>query len=244
MPIKIPPHWVTPFEVVDRTLVVRFPKPRKVISSAVHGGGIGWAHAIINHQVPAHPGTPGCVIDDSHLWEDPSRTLKNIAQGIGVTGRAVGFMTAVDLRQLVVTREQAKGVWVEGFFTVGVTNAVRAGELTYDFSDVNVPGTINIILVTNAQLQISALVGAIGVATESKTAVLLEKGIPSCSGPFVATGTGTDSLVIAIGDGPRLRYSGTHTKIGELIGRVVARGVAKGLSRTKHPITGIRRKKK
>ncbi len=75
----------------------------------------------------------------------------------------------------------------------------------------------------------AALVGAVSVATESKTAKLIEKRILSSSGSGLATGTGTDSIVIAIGDGPRLRYSGTHTKMGELIGRVVTRGIGVGL---------------
>ena len=80
----------------------------------------------------------------------------------------------------------------------------------------------------------AALVGAVMVATESKAAILLDARIASSSGFGIATGTGTDSLVIAIGDGPRLRYSGTHTKIGELIGKVVARGVGEGLEKIKY----------
>ena len=231
MPITLPPGWVTSFEVVDCTLVVKFPKPRKIISSAVRGGGIGWVDAIINHQVPYNPDLYGCVKENSRRWADPSRTLKTIAEGVGIAGGFAGLMTAVDLRQLVVKREQAEGVWVEGFFTVGVTNAVRAGEPTHAVSEKGDIGTINIILVTNAKFGAAALVCAVSVATESKTAILLDKKIPTCSGGLGATGTGTDSLVIAIGDGPRLRYSGTHTKIGELIGRVVADGVTEGLKR-------------
>ena len=226
MPVAPTRNWVTPFEVIDRTLVVRFPQPRRVISSAVRGGGIGWAQAIINHQVSEtfkhstkeNPRT-------QHL-EDPSRTLGKIASALGIPGRCVGLLTAVDLRNLVVTREQEAGLWVEGFFTIGVTNAVRAGEPTKEPSRL---GTINIILVTNAKLGMAALVGAVTVATESKTALLMENQIPSSSGRSWATGTGTDSIVIAIGEGPRLRYSGTHTKIGELIGRVVDRGMREGL---------------
>ncbi|MGH7228005.1 MAG: adenosylcobinamide amidohydrolase, partial [Nitrospiraceae bacterium] len=93
-------------------------------------------------------------------------------------------------------------------------------------------GTINIILVTNARLASSALVGAVQVATESKTAVLLSKKVPSWTGSPGATGTGTDAVVVACGTGPRLRYSGTHTKIGEMIGRLVRRGVTEGLIRS------------
>ena len=190
---------------------------------------MGWVHGIINHQVPSNPDLSGCEKSKSRRYEDPSRTLKKIAEGVGLTGGFAGLMTAVDLRQLVVKREQAEGLWVEGLFTVGVTNAVRAGEPTHAEAEQQNVGTINIILVTNAKLGAAALVSAVGVATESKTAVLLDKKIPTCSGELGATGTGTDAIVIAIGDHPRMRYSGTHTKIGELIGRVVANGVSEGL---------------
>jgi len=221
-------NWVTPFEVIDRTLVVRFSQPRRVISSAVRGGGIGWAHAILNHHVSESIRHSTREEPRTQQWENPSRTLGKIADRFGIPGRCVGFLTAVDLRNLVVIREQEAGLWVEGLFTIGVTNAVRAGEPTDELSRV---GTINIILVTNAKLTMAALVGAVTVATEIKTALLMENHIPSISGRAWATGTGTDSMVIAIGDGPRLRYSGTHTKMGELIGRVVARGMREGLDK-------------
>jgi iron complex transport system ATP-binding protein len=124
---------------------------------------------------------------------------------------------------------------VECFCTVGVTNAVRAGELPIADSRLRRPvGTINIILVTNARLTASAMVGAVQVATESKAAVLLERAIRSSVSPAIATGTGTDAVVVACGlrtDGPMLRYSGTHTEIGAMIGRLVRSGVLLGLDR-------------
>lgn len=233
MRMRIPKSWVTPFEVIDRNLIVKFTPPRRVISSAVRGGGIGWAEAVINHQV-----SDSCLNSKKgkpffQQWEDPSRTLGKVANRLGISGRCVGLMTGVDLEHLVVTREHAGGMWVEGFFTIGVTNAVRAGEPASDISQVTQPGTINIILVTNVKFAMPALVGAVVVAAESKTAKLIEERISSSSRSGLATGTGTDSIVIAMGEGPRLRYSGTHTKIGELIGRVVARGVGQGLEMIK-----------
>ncbi|HJU05824.1 MAG TPA: adenosylcobinamide amidohydrolase, partial [Nitrospiraceae bacterium] len=117
-----------------------------------------------------------------------------------------------------------------GFFTVGITNAVRAGEPNVDLGmDASRTGTINIIVVTNARLPASAMVGAVQVITESKTGVLLDHRVPSYTGRSHATGTGTDAVVMACGDGPLLRYSGTHTKFGELIGQLVQRGVMEGL---------------
>jgi len=141
------------------------------------------------------------------------------------------------MKHVVALREESNGIWVECFCTVGVTNAVKAGEpASYTGSGrrCSSAGTINIILVTNAILSIPAMVGAVQVATESKTAVLLEQAISSWTGRHVATGTGTDTVVVAcrLRGGPRLHYSGTHTMIGAMIGRVVGRCVQTGLART------------
>ena len=232
MQMKREKRWVTPYTIVDRTLVINFDHPKRMISSAVYGGGIVRASAIINHQVSVDPLDGHGLVSSPDLWPDPSRYLGQLARGLDLKGPHVGMMTAVDMRRLVRKREDEEGIWVEGFFTVGITNAVYAGEPIRDEprqADSFQMGTINIILVTNARLSSAAMVGAVGVATESKTAILLKRQIPNYSGSNLATGTGTDALVIAIGDRPTLRYSGTHTKIGELIGRVVTRGVDEGL---------------
>jgi len=95
-------------------------------------------------------------------------------------------------------------------------------------------GTINIILVTNATLTMTALVGAVQVATESKTGTLIKNRVPSrCRKASLATGTGTDAVVVAssLEGVHKVPYSGTHTEMGTLIGRVVTRCVQKGLAR-------------
>ena len=92
-------------------------------------------------------------------------------------------------------------------------------------------GTINLILVTNATLSASAMVGMVQVATEAKTAVLLRAKVKSWTGRSGATGTGTDAVVVVSGNGPRQRYSGTHTLLGELVGRVIGIAVTEGLAR-------------
>jgi adenosylcobinamide hydrolase len=69
------------------------------------------------------------------------------------------------------------------------------------------------------------------VATEAKTAVLLDAKVKSWTGRSRATGTGTDAVVVVGGSGPPVRYSGTHTLIGELVGRVIEEAVTEGLAR-------------
>ncbi|MBI4401873.1 MAG: adenosylcobinamide amidohydrolase [Nitrospirae bacterium] len=228
--------FLTRFRIACDTLVIDLETRRRVLSSAPCGGGLVHARYIVTHQVAANPvATP--VSTPRHTWGDPARYLSRVAANLGADRDCVALMTAVALKQLVTLREEMAGIWVEGFFTVGVSNAVQAGEPPVPSADGKnrfVPGTINIILVTNARLATPAMVGAVQVATESKTAVLLSKRVPSWTGLPGATGTGTDAVVVACGEGPAFQYSGTHTEIGAMIGRLVNRGVAEGLIRSNH----------
>ena len=221
----------TAFSFRDRTLVVDLGRPRRVISSAVRGGGIVKVRYLLNHEVPANP----CASPHpQRSWPDPSRYLARVAARLGITEKVVGLMTAVDVRNVVTVREAYRPIWVEAWVTVGVTNAVHAGRVRNPKTGRSCssgPGTINIILVTNARLSAAAMVGAVQVATESKTAVLLERRVPSATGASLATGTGTDVTVVGGGAGPYIRYSGTHTPIGAMIGRAVRRAVERGLKR-------------
>ena len=224
------------YRIDGGTLIIDLKHLYRIISSAPRGGGIVRACSILNHQVPANP--MAFRRPTTMRWGDPSRYLGRLAARLKARRPTVGLMTAVPMTQLVVDREESGQVWVECFCTVGVTNAARAGEpvlLTPRKSGLHGPGTINIILITNATLTTTALVGAVQVATESKTGTLIKNNIRSTARPSsLATGTGTDAVVVASSlEGiHRMPYSGTHTEVGALIGRLVARCVQEGLTRS------------
>ncbi len=225
------------YRVLHDTLVIDLAKRYRIVSSAPRGGGIVRARSIVNHQVPARPEKRrGPSVGE---WSDPARYLGRLARRVRAAMPVVGLMTAVPMTQLVVDREESGPLLLECFCTVGVTNAVRAGEPVLlskreSRQDRNPAGTINIILVTNATLAVPAMVGAVQVATESKTATLIKNRVPSaCERAALATGTGTDAVVLAssLEGAHRLQYSGTHTEMGAMIGRLVARCVERGLRR-------------
>ncbi len=227
----------TRYRVTQQTLLIDLGARQRVLSSAPQGGGFTTALHILNQQVESNP-----VTNTSHRaqrWGNPARALRRLAISLGAKQRTVGLMTAVPMKQLVTVRASSGAIWVECFATVGVTNAVRAGErpnASVRQSVAATPGTINLILVTNVCLSNAAMVGAVQVATESKTGVLRDHAVPSWTGRSGATGTGTDAVVIACrlrGKGLWHAYSGTHTVVGALIGRVVAQCVARGLAKEK-----------
>lgn len=225
----------TAFSIRHQTLIVDLGNLRSVLSSAPRAGGMTRARYILNHQVANNPiGRNSCATGALARCADPSRALGKLATSLGIRGKFVGLMTAVSLADFVAIRAASDHIWVEGFVTVGTANAVRAGETAEprQLADGRAhPGTINVILVTNARLSASAMVGMVQVATEAKTAVLLHARVKSWTGRSKATGTGTDAVVIVGGTGPYMRYSGTHTVIGELVGRVVEAAVTEGLVR-------------
>lgn len=226
----------TRYRVVGQTLVIDLGGRKRVLSSAPQGGGLTLASWVLNHQVEANP---FATVNHSKTFTHPGHFLRKVASRLQIPGPIVGLMTAVPMTQLVMARAASDGIWMECFATVGVTNAVRAGEWPPECSGRDrpgKPGTINIILITNGSLSQAAMVGVVQVATEAKTGILRDYAVPSCHSGIAATGTGTDAVVIACrlrGQGPSLIYSGTHTIIGALVGRVVADCVARGLAKAK-----------
>jgi len=225
----------TAFQVRRKTLIVDLGGLRSVLSSAPRAGGMTKARYILNHQVAAKPiGKDDRGRGTGARNADPARALSQLARSLGIRDKFVGLMTAVSLADIVTVREVHGQMWVEGFVTVGTSNAVRAGEpvmLSQRNRRGTHPGTIILILVTNARLSSSAMVGVVQVATEAKTAALFDADVKSGTGRSGATGTGTDAVVVVSGDGAPQRYSGTHTVLGELVGRVVGTSVTEGLAR-------------
>jgi adenosylcobinamide hydrolase len=226
----------TRYRVRGQTLVIDLEGRKRVLSSAPQGGGLTVASYLLNHQVEA---TPLACGNQSLVFRDPATCLRELAVRMGICAPTVGLMTAVPMTQVVTARAISDGVWVECFATVGVTNAVRAGEWPLEVSAgvrLVKPGTINLILITNGSLSQAAMVGAVQVATEAKCGVLRDHDVLSCQSGAAATGTGTDAVVIACslrGQGVLHIYSGTHTVIGALMGRVVTDCVVRGLEKAK-----------
>ncbi len=224
------------YRVRGQTLVIELEGRKRVLSSAPQGGGFRVASYILNHQVDAQSSVPGTQSLSCH---DPASCLRELAVSMGIHASTVGLMTAVPMTQVVTARAASDGLWVECFATVGVTNAVRAGEWPPGDIAANrllKPGTINLILITNGSLSQSAMLGAVQVATEAKSGVLRDHGVRSCLSSAAATGTGTDAVVIACslrGQGTWHLYSGTHTVMGALIGQVVTDCVTHGLAKAR-----------
>jgi len=198
---------------------VAFPSPRSVISAAVLNGGAVTADHILNLRVDKNrAGLEG-------PFEPSEITLDRYCGQMGWTGTTVGMMTAADMTSYRKVSREEEGVTVTALVTVGISNAKRAGEpaecrdLT---AGMPAAGTINIIILTDALLLPAAMVEAVQMVTEAKTAALQNLNIQNPRTGALATGTGTDAVAVASGAGPvRIRYCGKHMLFGEILASVV-----------------------
>ena len=160
---------------------------------------------------------------------------------LGIAHSDLAFLsTGADMDNLAVCEKSFEEFKVCCLATAGVkNNALRAGVDLADYVErdgnyIKLNGTINIILLTNTTLSDGALASSIITATEAKTAALQDLDVRSTYTPEIqATGTGTDSIIVASGKGlgEALRLTSGHTKMGELIGTSTKMAVAEALKK-------------
>ncbi|WP_296766544.1 adenosylcobinamide amidohydrolase [Sediminimonas sp.] len=151
-------------------------------------------------------------------------------------GDAVAFLTSRDVRAYVDRSVRMGAVEARAVATVGLSNAERVGtrmdRAGHDW------GTINIAVViepAGGGLSEAALVEALSIATQARTAAVIAAGPDLPTGR--ATGTGTDCIAVAAPSG-LMNYAGLHTDTGEAVGRAVYDAVLAG---TQDWMTHVRR---
>ena len=188
---------------------LQFTRPHRVVSSAVLNGGFTEANHILNLKVPL----------TVNYNVSPEKTLRMFSHRKIWTGATVGLMTAASMNTFVLRKENINNTEIAIIVTAGLSNARRAGDKA-DY--INSAGTINIIMYTSGQLTPAAMVEGVMIITEAKTAALQELQILSPLSGKIATGTGTDAIVIVSGYGPdKFEHCGKHLLLGETIGRTV-----------------------
>jgi adenosylcobinamide amidohydrolase len=206
-------------EIIGDTLAIQLEVPLKTLSSAVLNGGFVEARAIINQHIPK---------DYDHA--DPEGLLSKMARKLGLPKPVVGFMTAANIRNVAVTTERYKDLIVNALITAGLSYPATAGDaVAFPLRN---SGTINIILLVDGNLTDSGMVDAVKTVTEAKSVTLRELDVRSFFSGEVASGTITDSVIVTCtGRGELIKYAGTATKLGELIGKSVRKAVKEAIQK-------------
>jgi adenosylcobinamide amidohydrolase len=203
---------------VDReAVVVTARAPLAAVSSALVGGGLGAARAIVNLHVPKNVGP-----DELEL------RLAEFAVRRGVPSPWIGLLTAAWTEKAELAEAVDHGLGVLAVVTVGLSNRVAAGMAP---AAVWTPSTINVIVVVDAAPEPAALVNAVMTVTEVKTALLAAAGV-RCGDGTLASGTSTDAVVVAAtGRGRPCRFGGPVSVLGAVIARASRTALTAGISR-------------
>jgi adenosylcobinamide amidohydrolase len=216
-----------------RALVVSLGGPHEVVSWAVVNGGRRQADAVVWREVRS-----GELGPDS----DARRLMRETLAQVG-RPEAVGLLTARDVRRFEEERVVRGGVRARCVATVGLGNALAAGDptttntATTTTTGREVVGTINVLCAVSFALSEEALLEASALAAEARAAALLAARVPSIVSGRPASGTGTDCIVIAapVGSGsgpaPFESFAGKHTACGSAIGAAVHAAVGRGIQR-------------
>lgn len=199
-------------------LTVRFREAQRIASWAIVGGGLrtGFTVAWLGvHNADLPPSLdPAAFLGEQLLRAD----LQD----------AVGLLTSRDLGAYVVHEARHGHVSARCVATVGLGNALRAGDPpTASIAT----GTINLLCHVSVPLADTASLEALALAAEARTLAVLEAHMPSSASGRPATGTGTDCIAVAspsVTGGHAQRYAGKHTAVGHVIGAAVHGAVRRG----------------
>ncbi|MEI3599619.1 MULTISPECIES: adenosylcobinamide amidohydrolase [unclassified Oceanobacillus] len=203
-------------------IVLHSDLPLKTISSGIVGAGIGWYKYFVNRHV-----------DENYYCNDHRKEMRAYLKGRGFPpAQTVGMMTAIVLEDYSFGIYEGNGFSILVVVTASVGNAVDSSRAKPLVGPV-APGTINTWVFVNGSLTEEAFIQATITATEAKAQVLRDLAIQDRKTGTVATGTPTDSILIAATQqGKELDYAGTATELGALIGNAVYQEMKRAISKT------------
>lgn len=237
-----------------RFFVVELNQPHQVLStSRVNGGQQNNLKYLVNQQ------SMEARADISRLTKILASSAQQYQQQIGeqlnLKSQDFALMSTAANMQLLAHKQSRfndddminnSELVIDVFVTAGVKgNAMRAGDTTswYESQDGNkksnslqsdLHGTINIMLLINQPLTAGVHTKLAIIASEAKSAALQQLAISSRFSRHLATGTGTDQLIIA-SPWPKAKEqsytSGSgHLKLGELVGGTTQQAVLQALT--------------
>lgn len=214
---------------LNDTIFVKFNVKRNGIStSKLNGGFSDNFKSVFNHHLSQEN-------IDYLTNHDVRDYLIEKCDSLDISSRySTGLITLALMKNVSIVEKSYKNLEVTAITTAGVrTNAVKAGDPASFYEENGKFGTINTIILINANLSYETLLESFMTATEAKTVALDELKIPSQYSNGYATGTGTDGLCIFsnLESGNVITNANKHSKLGELIAVCVIESVKKAIKK-------------
>ncbi|MFB5661613.1 heme ABC transporter ATP-binding protein [Alteribacillus sp. HJP-4] len=208
------------FSSTNELVHIHSPYYLKTFSSALVGAGFGWHKDFVNRHV-----------DKMYHVDDAKREYEDflVKYGFDIADTAA-MMTAANLADggKYRVRDDEGDVLVTA--TAGTSNAVDASRAYEKNFQLQSPGTINIWIFIHGNLTDAAFAQVMMTATEAKSKVLYEYNIIDAETGTIATGTSTDSVLVAAAQtGSFYEYGGTATPLGRKVAKAVYQSVAQAV---------------
>ncbi|HHY13791.1 MAG TPA: adenosylcobinamide amidohydrolase [Thermoanaerobacterales bacterium] len=199
-------------KVNQHCIVLSSPIPLQTLSSAICGAGAGMYTHFINRHV-----------SKDYKCINHKKDMEDFITSLGYNvDETIGMMTAVNTENVSFKLYNTETFSFLIVVTAGVGNAVDATKAHTITRYGDYIGTINTWIFINGKLSKEAFVQSVMTATEAKTKVLSDLQISDAQSNTIATGTSTDSILIAATQsGANLPYAGTATPLGKLIGKAI-----------------------
>lgn len=209
--------------VTDEAVVLQSPLSLRVLSSAVYNAGLGWYRTLINRCVSPFYESENVKADFEQF----------IVQLGAVPTSSVGMMTALTMDHAVIRTFDNEAGKIIVVVTAGIGKAMDVSE-AYKRTFHHAVGTINTWVIINGELTDEAFVQAMMTATEAKVKALQIEEVYDQMSNTIATGTSTDSILIASTQhGQQHAYGGTASVLGKWLGKAVFDTTVEAIQRYK-----------
>ena len=209
--------------------VFSFPGKTRVLSTSPLNGGIT-AHLTHALNINCMNGAYECEMLGNTYEEDLNIHTKEL----GIDPQtATALSTAAWTELCAVEKICYQELSVTAAVTGGIdSNGMCPGDPSSYYErngayEMLPPGTINVFIYINQNVTEAAMVRSMMIASEAKAAAVSHLLLGSCYSEEIATGSGTDGMVIASAMEGELTLTDAsgHSKLGELIGRAVRMAV-------------------
>ncbi len=205
----------------DNVLAILSNIELNIASSAFYNGGFRRTRTIVNAEVPDTYG-------NQRLHEDPISFVQAAGKRLGVPQDFVGMVTAAKIKNFSLVKERRGDLAVCTIATAGCSHSESAGE---PIEVQEIEGTINVIVLVDADPTESCLIATLANAVEAKAAAMRDLDIRSRYSGDSATGTITDSIAVAATNrGPRIVLGGPPSELGQLVGKSVRQAVTEAIA--------------
>jgi len=206
----------------ENVLAVLAEVELSTVSGAIHNGGFRKTKAILNMEVPEEYG-------DRRLHDDPIAFAKHSAEKLELSHDFIGLITAAKIRNFSLASEEKEGIVVKVVATAGCSHAEAAGE---EIDAQQIDGTINVIVLIDANPSESCMVAALATTVEAKASAMRELDIRSRYTGELATGTITDSIVVAATNtGRRMSLAGPASLLGQLVAHCTKKAIKEAITK-------------